>query len=197
MLERKTKVAVIGTGQIATKAHIPAYRSNKHVDLVAVVDIDKRRAEKIAKRFRIRKTFSSVDELLETQDVDAISICTPPNTHAEIAVHAFEHGVHVFCEKPMAIEVGDGKRMFEASPANYKVGGIPILSILGILCLPFFILLLYFYATNPAYGATTPLVETTITVLWIIPAVIYGISYYYHKTKGIDITLSAKEIPPL
>ena len=89
------------------------------------------------------------------------------------------------------------KRMFEASAANMKVAGIPIISILGCLCLPFFALLLYFYATNPAYGATTALVEITLAVLWIVPTVIYVVSYYYHKRIGIDITLSAKEIPPL
>ncbi|MGA2973038.1 MAG: APC family permease [Candidatus Bathyarchaeia archaeon] len=89
------------------------------------------------------------------------------------------------------------KRMFEASAANNRFAGIPVISILGGVCLPFFILLLYFYATNPAYGATTTLVETTLAVLWIVPAVIYVASYYYHKSRGIDITLSAKEIPPL
>jgi len=117
---RKIRVAVIGIGQIAIKAHIPAYISNKHVDLIALVDIDKRKVERTAKRFGIKKCFSSVDELFEKQDVDAVSICTPPNTHAEIALKAFSYGAHILCEKPMATTTNDGKKMFEAARKKEK-----------------------------------------------------------------------------
>lgn len=121
MSNKKIRVAIIGIGKIATRAHIPAYISNKHVDSIALVDIDKRKVERAGKKFGIKKCFSSVNELFEKQDVDAMSICTPPNTHAEIALKAFGYGVHVLCEKPLATTVNDGKRMFEASQKKEKI----------------------------------------------------------------------------
>jgi len=116
----KIRVAIIGIGQIARKAHIPAYISNKYVDLIALVDIDKRKAKRAAKKFGIKNCFSSIDELFEKQNVDAVSICTSPNTHAEIALKAFSYDAHVFCEKPMATTIYDGKKMLEASQKKGK-----------------------------------------------------------------------------
>jgi UDP-N-acetylglucosamine 3-dehydrogenase len=120
-LDGKVKVAVIGTGEIATKARIPAYFSNKDVDVVALVDIDKKKAEKTAKKFGIRKCFESVDELFEKQDVDAVSICTPPRTHADLALKALEQDAHVLCEKPIANDVVKAKEMFEVSKVQKKI----------------------------------------------------------------------------
>jgi predicted dehydrogenase len=121
MSNRKIKVAIIGAGEIAKKVHIPAFLSNKQVDLVALVDINKEKGERITKKFGIKKCFSSINELFEQQDVDAVSICTPPNTHAEIALKAFNYGAHVLCEKPLATTVDDGKAMFEASLRKEKI----------------------------------------------------------------------------
>ena len=121
MLDRKIRVAVIGIGQIAIRAHIPAYLSNKNVDLVALVDIDSSKVEKAAKKFGVKKFFSSTDELFQKQDIDAVSICTPPNTHADIALKAFSHGAHVLCEKPISADINDAKRMIEASKLEGRI----------------------------------------------------------------------------
>jgi UDP-N-acetylglucosamine 3-dehydrogenase len=121
MSGERTRVAVVGVGEIASNAHIPAYLRNKNVDLVALVDADKERVEKAAKKFKVKKHFFSIDELLQNQDLDAISVCTPPNTHAEIAMKALNNNVHVLCEKPMATSPDDGKRMYDASLKNKKI----------------------------------------------------------------------------
>ncbi len=120
-MNRKIRVAVIGTGQIATKARIPAYLSNKHVDLVALVDVDVKKAKRAARKFGTSKFFGSVDELFEKQDVDAVSICTPPNTHVDLTLKALNNGAHVLCEKPMANDVRNGKELFEACRAKGKI----------------------------------------------------------------------------
>jgi UDP-N-acetylglucosamine 3-dehydrogenase len=121
MLNKKTRVAVVGVGEIGTRAHIPAYLQNKNVNLVALVDADKKKVERTAKKFGIKKYFSSIDELFQNQDVDAVSICTPPSTHAEIALKAFAKDVHVLCEKPLATNTDDGRKMFEASRKKEKI----------------------------------------------------------------------------
>lgn len=121
MIHRRIRVAVVGTGAIATGAHIPAYKRNDDVDLVALVDTDENRASKVAKKFGVRKFYKSVEELFSKEDVDAISICTPPNTHAGIAVAALKSGAHVFCEKPMALNEEDGKMMLETSKKEKRI----------------------------------------------------------------------------
>ena len=121
MSSKRTRVAVVGVGEIGSNAHIPAYLRNKNVDLVALVDADKAKLDKAVKKFKVQKCFSSVDELLQNQDLDAISICTPPNTHTEIALKALASDVHVLCEKPLATNADEGKRMYEASLKKEKI----------------------------------------------------------------------------
>lgn len=121
MSERKTRVAIVGVGGIAKNQHIPAYRLNSKAEVVAIVDSNEKRLEKIRKKFKVKKTFSSVDDLLDTMEIDAMSICTPPDTHAEIALKGLKNGVHILCEKPMATDVIDGKRMADVARRNNKV----------------------------------------------------------------------------
>jgi UDP-N-acetylglucosamine 3-dehydrogenase len=121
MSNKKIRIAVVGVGGIGTGAHIPAYLRNQDVDLVALVDADETKVKKTAKKFGIKKYFSSFDELLQNQDIDAASICTPPKTHAAIALKALANDIHVLCEKPMATDVDDGRRMYEASRRKEKI----------------------------------------------------------------------------
>lgn len=121
MLDKKIRVAIIGTGGIGKAEHIPAYLSNKHVRLIALVDIDKKKAERVARKFKVKKVFSSTNELFENEEVDAVSVCTPPDTHAKIVLKAFDHGAHVLCEKPLATDVESGKKMIKASKAKEKI----------------------------------------------------------------------------
>ena len=119
MSSDKIKVAVVGVGEIGTKAHIPAYLRNENVELVAIVDADEKKLAKTSKKFKIKNCFSSFDDLLKSQPVDAVSVCTPPNTHGQIVLKALSSNVHVLCEKPMATNVDDGKKMLDAAQ-KYK-----------------------------------------------------------------------------
>ena len=121
MPNKKIRVAVIGVGGIGTGEHIPAYLRNKDVELVALVDADERKLKKAAKKFRVKDYYSSFDELLQNQNIDGISICTPPRTHAEIALKAFANDIHVLCEKPMASNADDGRKMYDVSRRKEKL----------------------------------------------------------------------------
>jgi len=120
-LDRKIKVAVVGTGELAINSRIPAYLSNKDVELVALVDIDKRKTQRAAKKFGIKRSYTSIEELFEKQDIDTVSICTPPHTHADITIKALDYGAHVLCEKPMANDIKKGKEVFEVSKTKDKI----------------------------------------------------------------------------
>lgn len=81
---------------------------------MGVVDRNLSRAQTIAKRWAIPAVFGTVRELLDS-GVDAVDICTPPWTHAPIALEAIEAGVHVLTEKPMATSVASATQMVDAA----------------------------------------------------------------------------------
>lgn len=93
---------MIGAGGIAD-SHLYSYqRLGERVRRLAVVDVDESRAARAAERFEFEETLSDYRELLARDDVRAVSICTPPFLHVEMAVAALEAGKHVLCEKPVA-----------------------------------------------------------------------------------------------
>ncbi len=96
-----TGVAVIGTGSIA-EAHLHAYqRLGEQVRIIAVVDVDDTRASAAAERYGA-VAYRDYREALAREDVQAVSICTPPFLHVEISAAALHAGKHVLCEKPVA-----------------------------------------------------------------------------------------------
>lgn len=114
------KVGVIGCGGIAKKAHFPNISSNPNLDLVAVSDIDIKRAESIKETYRAKYAFSDYKELLALKEIDAVHICTPNFLHAQIACEALTCGKHVLIEKPVATNVADTEKIFKCAKANGK-----------------------------------------------------------------------------
>jgi len=98
----KIKVAIIGCGTIANHAHIPSYMKNEAAEIIYFCDIDGERAEKAVKEYGCGTAITDYRELLNDPEVDAVSICTPNNVHASIAIECMRAGKHVLCEKPAA-----------------------------------------------------------------------------------------------
>ena len=97
-------VGIIGAGDIS-HSHLLAYRSRANRDIgrvVAIADVDADRAAAQAERYEIARVYRSADELLADPEVQAVSICTPPFLHVDLAVTALRAGKHVLCEKPVA-----------------------------------------------------------------------------------------------
>ena len=97
-------VGVIGCGGAANISHLPWYATNPHVKLVAVSDVNEKRARATAEKYHV-DYYLDYEKLLRRDDIDAVSICTPVALHCEQAVKAFEYGKHVLLEKPMARDV--------------------------------------------------------------------------------------------
>src|SRR5918911_944524 len=112
----KVKVAVVGTGLIATKKHLPSLRRlDDRATIVGLVDVNQDAARTVAREFGIANVYAPLDEVLEKERPDMIDICTPPRTHAALAVQALEGGAHVMIEKPMAIDVAECDRIVDAA----------------------------------------------------------------------------------
>ena len=101
-MDKPIGVAIIGTGGIA-EAHIFSYQKEaERARIVALVDIEESRAKAVAGRYEIETAYADYRRALESKDVEAVSICTPPFTHVEIVTAALRAGKHVLCEKPVA-----------------------------------------------------------------------------------------------
>ncbi|MGY1809014.1 Gfo/Idh/MocA family protein [Blastococcus sp. SYSU D00669] len=103
-------------------AHSQAWRTAPHFfdlplqpELRVLVGRDKARLEDAAARLGWQETETDWRRLLERDDVDLVDVCTPGDTHAEIAIAALEAGKHVLCEKPLANTVAEGEAMAEAA----------------------------------------------------------------------------------
>ena len=113
---KKVRAALVGSGLIATKKHIPAFlKLRSKIDLVAVCDLNIEAAKQVAARFGIPSTYSDLGEMLSREKPDFVDICTPPQTHARLAVDAMRYGSHVLVEKPMALTVADCDQIVQAS----------------------------------------------------------------------------------
>ncbi|WP_026699716.1 Gfo/Idh/MocA family protein [Salibacterium aidingense] len=114
------KIGFIGVGGIAQGRHLPAFSELKgKVEFTAVHDVNKERASEVAERFSIPLVFDEAAGLLE--EVDAVVICTPNKFHADMAIAALQAGVHVLCEKPMAVTAAEGEAMVRAAKQHQRV----------------------------------------------------------------------------
>lgn len=117
--KRMLQVGVIGCGRIAQTRHLPEYADNADVKLAGVVDLNRERAKEIAQKYQA-KAYASYQALLASSSIDAVSVCTFNNTHAEIAIAALNAGKHVLCEKPMATNLEEAEAMVTAAKRNGK-----------------------------------------------------------------------------
>ena len=120
MKDGKIQIGIIGAGNIAQNAHIPSYLNTDGVKLAGVYDIKASRAAEVAGKYDM-KQHPSLDSLLSDDTIDAVSICTWNNGHAESAIAASKAGKHVLCEKPMSMTVAEAVAMEEAAKASGKV----------------------------------------------------------------------------
>ncbi len=110
--------ALIGCGRIAKRhAELLGLGQVAGARLAAVCDIVPERARAYAERFKV-PAFTSVDELLASPGIDAVSILTPSGSHAEIAIKAAQARKHIIVEKPMALRLEDGDRMIREAEAH-------------------------------------------------------------------------------
>jgi len=119
---RKLKVAIIGCGWIA-EAHVKSYLKCDDVDIVAAADLVPGKAEAFFAKMGVKNArfYPSHKELLDTEELDAVSVCTYNATHAECTIYALEKGVSVLLEKPMCVTLDEAVAICRAEKKSGKV----------------------------------------------------------------------------
>jgi predicted dehydrogenase len=114
---KRIRYAVAGQGYIAQAAVLPAFdNAAKNSELTALISDDPAKLGQLAKKYKVEHTYgySDYDECLRSGNVDAVYIALPNHMHPEYTIRAARAGVHVLCEKPMALTVGECQSMIQA-----------------------------------------------------------------------------------
>ena len=122
-MTKKIKIGIIGCGGIATGKHLPALKSLENVEIAAFCDIIPERAQQARKEFGTEEAsvYTDYKELLKDESIVAVHVCTPNRSHSFITVDALHAGKHVLCEKPMAINSEEAKKMLDAAKETGKI----------------------------------------------------------------------------
>lgn len=115
------RYAVVGLGHIAQVAVLPAFAAaRQNSKLVALVTDDAEKGAHLSQLYGVEKVYSydDYDEMLSTDVVDAVYICLPNHLHSSFAMRALESGIHVLCEKPLALSVKDCLRLRDEAAAS-------------------------------------------------------------------------------
>ena len=124
---RRVRYAVVGLGYIAQAAVLPAFaHARKNSELAALVSDDEKKRRELSRRYRVPATYSyeRYAECLESGDVDAVYIALPNFLHRDYAVAAARQGVHVLCEKPLAVTEEECEDMIRAA----RDGGVRLMT---------------------------------------------------------------------
>lgn len=108
------RVGLVGTGGIS-RAHIPAWIAMEETELVALCDI----RPEMMEEFPNQRHYTDFAEMLDKENLDILDICLPTNLHVDYAVQAMDKGIHVICEKPIALNEEAVTRAYEAAQRNH------------------------------------------------------------------------------
>ena len=117
------KIAIVGCGFVAND-HLRAWRKVRQARVVAVSDLNEASARSTAKLWKIPHYYASLSELIEHSGTDVVDICTPPQSHAALAVQAMQAGFHVLLEKPMTMTVEDAEKIVTCQKTTGMKAGV-------------------------------------------------------------------------
>jgi predicted dehydrogenase len=118
MAMNKVRVGCIGTGLICDLVHLPALKLDERVDLVALCGRNRERTQQFADKHGIAATYTDYRDMIARAGLDAIVIASPDDLHYEMAMAALDAGLHVLCEKPLALHAADARAMYDKAEAK-------------------------------------------------------------------------------
>ena len=123
--DASVRYAVVGLGHIAQAAVLPAFKhARRNSVLAALVSSEQKKLKQLGRRYGVKRLcgYEDVDELFSSGEIDAVYIALPNDMHKEYTVRAARAGLHVLCEKPMAVTASECEEMIAATrAANVKL----------------------------------------------------------------------------
>ena len=123
--DRSVRYAVLGLGHIAQAAVLPAFKhARRNSVLAALVSGEEKKLKQLGRRYGVQRVcgYDGVDELFASGEIDAVYIALPNDMHKEYTLRAARAGLHVLCEKPMAVTSNECEEMIAATrEANVKL----------------------------------------------------------------------------
>ncbi len=113
------KLGLIGCGRIS-KNHFESIKEIENAEFVTCCDILEDRAKEACEKYNLKSYYTDYKEMLDKEELDAVSICTPSGIHPQIGIEVAKHNIHVITEKPMAININDADALIKACD-EYKV----------------------------------------------------------------------------
>jgi predicted dehydrogenase len=117
----RTPVAIIGLGAVADRIHLPACRAVPEIEVIAACDPEPAIRSRMARKFRIPRTYSDVAEMLAEIRPAIVLVGSPPSTHFSVASQALERGAHVLCEKPFMPTLDEADRIIDLARARKRL----------------------------------------------------------------------------
>lgn len=102
MSDKKIRVGIYGTGQMASRTHIPNLQKLGGVEIVAVCDLEAKLARTIAEEFNIPIAYDDGHEMVEKEEINILYSCVPAFARTDVEIRAVERGIHLFSEKPQS-----------------------------------------------------------------------------------------------
>lgn len=112
-MQKKAKIAIIGTGWWATTAHLPALRARPDAEIVAICDQRGDVLDKAASKYEIAKTYSDYRQLLQNETLDGAIVSVWNAAHYEVSRACLERKLHVLVEKPMVLRAAHARELVE------------------------------------------------------------------------------------
>ena len=103
------RFGLVGAGAIA-QAYSQSFTMSEFANLAAVCDIRTEAAEAVASAHQV-ESYTDIGKMIDSEALDAVIVCTPPNTHLDLCTTAMQSGLHVLCEKPLALDAASAKQM--------------------------------------------------------------------------------------
>jgi predicted dehydrogenase len=117
-MAEKVRVGVIGTSGYADMMHLPTLHSHSQARIVALCGRNRDRAGELAAKYDIPQVFSDYRAMLDTAGLDAVVVATPDDLHYAMTMDALEAGLHVVCEKPLALNAAHAREMAAKAEEN-------------------------------------------------------------------------------
>lgn len=116
-MTKQLNIGVVGTSWWAEIAFLPILQNYERANLVAICGRNHQRADEMASKYAVPRVYTDYRQMIQQAGLDALVVSTPDDTHYEIVMAALEAGLHVLCEKPVALNADHALEMLNKAEA--------------------------------------------------------------------------------